>query len=348
MDHQGFAVGAVAVLLSVGVSALNAAESKVIWLDEMNLKNAVSGWGSTQSKKTVDNRPLTLRGTVYARGIGTHPPGALSIELDSRGIRFKATAGVDDEVGEQGSVEFMVMGDGKKLWSSGILKGKGDVKPCDLDIKGIKVLDLLVDTTPDGYAYDHSDWADARIEYTGEKAPATKAAPKPVRPANTEARRWPPADQVLDKNALPDPADKDEADAVLRRVGALIAHLKTLPRCPSLKKEETNLAALKARASQAEAGAPSARNCCRQPANCAARWPSPTRCWTSTRSFSSSAISARMTRPAATTCATSTSASTRSAAAACSSWKSPFPTRRRSATSLKNRSVRAGVTREEP
>ncbi|MCX6875374.1 MAG: NPCBM/NEW2 domain-containing protein [Verrucomicrobia bacterium] len=256
MTRNALALCTTLANLSLGMAALNAAETKVLWLDEMNLKHAVSGWGETQAKRTVDNRPLTLRGTVHERGIGTHPPGALRIDLDSRGVRFKAITGVDDEVGEQGSVEFQVMGDGKKLWSSGILKGKGEIKPCDIDIAGIKLLDLVVDTTPDGYAFDHSDWADARIEYQGAKAPETQPAPKPIRPANTEAQRWPPADQVFDKHSLPDPADRDEADAVLRRVGALLTHLKSLPRCPDLTQEAQRLAELQAQSGQIATGNP--------------------------------------------------------------------------------------------
>jgi len=251
MDIKIIAVWTTGVMVLLGASALHAAENKVVWLDEMNLKNAVTGWGATQSKKTVDNRPLTLRGTVYARGIGTHPPGSLSIDLGGRGVRFKATAGVDDEVGASGTVEFIVKGDGQKLWSSGVLKGQGEIRTCDIDLKNVKVLELLVDTTPDGYANDHADWADARIEYTGEKAPNTKKASRPTTPDNYT---WPAADQVLDKNSLPDPADKDEADTVLRRTGALLAHLKTLPRCPSLKEDETLLAELKTRAGLLEVG----------------------------------------------------------------------------------------------
>lgn len=61
-----------------------AADNKVIWLDEMNLSQAVSGFGGTQAKKAVANKPLTLRGKVYERGIGTHAPGALRIDLDKR------------------------------------------------------------------------------------------------------------------------------------------------------------------------------------------------------------------------------------------------------------------------
>jgi len=239
-----------------GPPTLHAADNKVLWLDELDLSQAVTGFGATQPKKTTDQHPLTLRGKVYERGIGTHPPGSFRVDLDKRGVRFKATAGVDDEVGAQGSVEFLVMGDGKKLWSSGVLKGQGEIKSCDLDVAGIKFLDLMVDTTPDGYAYDHADWADARIEYQGDKALGTTAPPKPARPPGAAPDRWPSADQVMDKNALPDPADKDEADAVLRRVAALITHLKTLPRCPALTEEAKRLAELKASAAQIEIGNP--------------------------------------------------------------------------------------------
>ncbi len=95
-------------------------------------------------------------------------------------------------------------------------------------------------------------WAAGKsIEYAGKKAPDTK---KDVRSIIPYIHKWPSADQVFDTNSLPDPADKDEADAVLRRTGALIVHLKTLARCPDLKKEETALVALKTRASMLEVG----------------------------------------------------------------------------------------------
>ena len=256
MNSKAVTVMAAFATLYLVVPALHAAANKTVWLDEMNLSRTVSGWGETQAKMTVVKNPLTLRGTVHERGIGTHPPGSLRVDLGQRGVRFQATTGVDDEAGAKGSVEFLVLGDGKKLWSSGVLKGQGELKSCDIDLTGIRFLDLLVDTTPDGYAFDHSDWADARIEYQGDKAPETIAPPKPMQAPNTEPQRWPPADQVLDKHSLPDPADKDEADAVLRRVGVLIQHLKTLQRCPDLGEAEARLAELKTRAGLLESGNP--------------------------------------------------------------------------------------------
>ena len=50
--------------LAPGLPASQAAENNTIWLDEMNLALAVSGFGNCQSKKTVDNKPLTPRGKV--------------------------------------------------------------------------------------------------------------------------------------------------------------------------------------------------------------------------------------------------------------------------------------------
>jgi alpha-galactosidase len=73
-----------AISLLLTALPCTAADNKVIWLDEMTLTSATSGWGTTQAKKTVANKPLTLSGKVYERGIGTHAPGALRIDLDKR------------------------------------------------------------------------------------------------------------------------------------------------------------------------------------------------------------------------------------------------------------------------
>ena len=61
---------------------------------------------------------------------------------------------------------------------------------------------------------------------------------------------WPPAEQVYHKASLPDSSDRDEADAVLRRVGALLEHLKTMPGCPDQAANEKQLSSLKAQAQQ--------------------------------------------------------------------------------------------------
>ncbi|HEY3325248.1 MAG TPA: NPCBM/NEW2 domain-containing protein [Planctomycetota bacterium] len=218
-----------------------AAETKTIWLEDLDVKYATSGWNTTQRCKSVGGNPLKLRGKTYAHGIGTHANGMFRIELDKHATKFIATAGIDDEAGNGGTVEFRVLCDNKIVWSSAVLKGGGEIKTCEVPLDGVKLLDLVVDTTPDGYANDHSDWVDAKIEFTG-------ALPVAKKSAKSFNQRWPKPEQVFNVASLPDPADKDEADAVLRRVGVLIDHLKTLKGCPDLLAHEKALADLKAAA----------------------------------------------------------------------------------------------------
>ncbi|MGD0090684.1 MAG: NPCBM/NEW2 domain-containing protein [Planctomycetota bacterium] len=242
------AIGTALLFVAAAAAAeeLELSANKVIWLDELDVKLSSCGWQTTLKGKSVAGNPLRLRGKTYARGIGTHTPGIFRIDLDKHGVRFEATVGVDDEVGNGGTVEFRVSGDGKVLWSSGVLRGGKEIKTCDVALAGVKTLDLVVDPTPDGYGNDHSDWVDAKIEYVGAKPPAAKKT------ANPFNHRWPPADQVFNKAALPDPADRDEADAVLRRVAALVDHLKNTLGCSNLDAKEARLAELKAAAGKTE------------------------------------------------------------------------------------------------
>jgi len=247
------AVAGAAWLLSA--SRAPAAAPKTVWLDELDVKLSACGWNSTNSRRSVDNNPLRLRGKTYPRGIGTHPPGMFRIQLDGSAVAFKAAVGIDDEVGNRGTAEFIVTGDGKKLWSSGVLKGGGEVRNCEVNLAGVKVLDLVVDTTPDGFGHDHTDWVDARIEYAGAK-PAAARLKGAARPYN---HRWPPAEQAYHIASMPDPSDRDELDAVLRRTGVLLEHLKTLKGCGDLSARAKALGELKTRAAAVDASQEEAR-----------------------------------------------------------------------------------------
>jgi len=62
-----------------------------------------------------------------------------------------------------GSVEFLVIGDGKTLWKSGVMKGGKPVQRVEVDLTGVKSLELRATDGGDGVDSDHADWADARI-----------------------------------------------------------------------------------------------------------------------------------------------------------------------------------------
>ena len=114
---------------------------------------------------SVDGNPITIGGQEFSGGFGTHADSMLAVHLGGKAARFRAYVGVDDEVAEgRGSVEFKVVGDGKSLWQSGVMKRGDAAKAVDVSLRGVQKMVLVVTGGGDGIDYDHADWADAVIE----------------------------------------------------------------------------------------------------------------------------------------------------------------------------------------
>ena len=174
-----FCAPALGCLLATFGAGLVSAET--VWLDELNLSKATQGWGEPHKNKSVDGHALIIGGREFAHGFGTHAESALRINLGGGAKSFSASVGVDDEVNKNpdSSVEFLVRGDGKVLWQSGVLKAGGAAKECLVDLTGIKALVLEVGDGGDGIDFDHADWADAKFE-TISGRPVTVDGTQPV------------------------------------------------------------------------------------------------------------------------------------------------------------------------
>jgi len=160
-----------------GGLAFNASADSVR-LDQMDLIPGEQDYGEPHYNQSAEWHPLTIGSLHYAHGFGTHANSRLLIDLQGHATRFAASVGVDGEVAEgRGSVEFFVVGDGKTLWQSGVMRGKEPAKEVSVDLTGVKRLLLRVGDAGDGIAYDHADWAEAAIEYSGEKPQTTTGAP---------------------------------------------------------------------------------------------------------------------------------------------------------------------------
>jgi alpha-galactosidase len=152
-------------------ASLESAET--VWLSSLDLKQMTSGWSVPRVDLGVAGKPIGIGGKPFARGVGTHATSKLRVDLGGKASRFHTQVGVDDSAGGQGSVEFIVVGDGKILWQSGLVTGGKPAIPVDVNIVGVRVLDLRVTDGGDGSGSDHADWAEARIEMND-------AAAKPV------------------------------------------------------------------------------------------------------------------------------------------------------------------------
>jgi alpha-galactosidase len=162
-----------AAVLLVGMARVSA---DTVWLESLGTQKVQQGYGRPRASRSVDGNPISVGGKVYEHGLGTHAQSSLFVELGGAGERFTADVGVDDEEknANVASVQFVVIGDKKKLWDSGVLHARG-MKKADVDIRGVKTLVLLVNSGGDGIDCDHADWADARFEMA-------QGAPKAIDP----------------------------------------------------------------------------------------------------------------------------------------------------------------------
>src|ERR1035441_6389272 len=163
--------GSLAVCFSLAALATGVVSAETVWLDQLDVRSATQGWGEPHKNKSVDDHPLTIGGKQFERGFGTHAEGTLRVNLDGGAQKFSARVGVDDEVNKNpaSSVEFIVRGDGKALWQSGVMRAGDAAKDCEVDLAGVKSLVLEVTDGGDGIDYDHADWADAKFEAVAGK-----------------------------------------------------------------------------------------------------------------------------------------------------------------------------------
>lgn len=159
----------IAILLVVfDLFVVGLAASQTVWLDELDLSTATQGYGVPMKNKSCDGKTLTIAGETFERGMGSHAESLLTIILDGKANLFTAKVGIDDEVkGQHPAAEFIVKGDGKQLWSSGIMHLGDTARPCSVKLYGVKKLELLVTDGGNGNYYDHVNWVDAKFETTG-------------------------------------------------------------------------------------------------------------------------------------------------------------------------------------
>jgi glucose/arabinose dehydrogenase len=140
------------------------------YLSDLTWTSATSGYGPVEKDTSNggfaggDGLTITLNGTTYAKGLGVHADSDVQYSLGGTCSRFKASVGVDDEVGANGSVVFQVFAGASKVYDSGTMTGATATKTIDVSVASAQTLRLVVTGAGDGLNSDHADWASARVE----------------------------------------------------------------------------------------------------------------------------------------------------------------------------------------
>ena len=153
------------------------------YLSDTNWTSATNGWGpaekdmSNGEQAAGDGHTITLDGTTFQKGLGIHAASDVRYSLAGAYSTFSAKIGVDDEVGDRGSVVFEVWADGAMLYSSGVMNGASNTKEVLLNVEGKNDLRLVVTNASDGSDFDHADWAEAMVG---------NSSPPPPSPVDTD------------------------------------------------------------------------------------------------------------------------------------------------------------------
>jgi hypothetical protein len=136
-----------------------------VHLSDLPLLSGTVGWGGRpRADRTIMDRPLTILGTRYERGMGVHADSELIYALAPEYARFVAVAGVDDEVQEPDatSLAFQVFADDELLFESEVMGAGDPYVSISVELpKGAERLRLVVTDGGDGSHWDHADWASA-------------------------------------------------------------------------------------------------------------------------------------------------------------------------------------------
>jgi alpha-galactosidase len=139
-------------------------------VSDLSWDSAVNGWGpvekdrSNNSQTAGDGKTLTINGTTFAKGLGTHALSDIRFYLGKACDSFSASVGVDDEVATtKGSVVFQVFADDTKIADSGTMTGATAAKVLSGSIADADQLRLVVTDNGNGIDSDHADWGNPTI-----------------------------------------------------------------------------------------------------------------------------------------------------------------------------------------
>lgn len=133
-----------------------------------------NGWGPVErdfsngarAVPDPDRKPISIRGTQYPKGLGTHAPARIVYDVERECTQLLGYVGIDDSQSGKGRVDFVISVDGVEKYREA-RSGSDPAARVNLDLRGAELVELRAETGPEGNGNDHADWADMRFNCTG-------------------------------------------------------------------------------------------------------------------------------------------------------------------------------------
>jgi hypothetical protein len=122
------------------------------------------------SGKVLPVPQISMNGLQFRQGLQMTGNASQRYVLNGNWQWFRADVGIDDRCSAHSGVQFRIFGDGRLLFSSGLIKAPAVVKP-ELDVRGVRELELRTVSSDKAAASACANWANAMLTgYEGDSA----------------------------------------------------------------------------------------------------------------------------------------------------------------------------------
>lgn len=128
------------------------------------------GWDTAAHQVGISGEPIRIGTSTFEKGLGHHANGTILLDLGSDYEAFEAQVGLQP-CGGGGSVIFRLVGDGKVVFQSGVLRASDAAIAVKANVRGVQELQLEALDAGDGITCDMANWANARLVRHGGVAP---------------------------------------------------------------------------------------------------------------------------------------------------------------------------------
>ena len=145
--------------------------SEYDYLSDFEWNSAETQWGTPRRNTNIKGR---VNGEVkeFEKGFGIHANGKIIYSLEGKEYdRFVAQVGVDAGIAAQNnsSITFNIIGDGKTLASTSVLKHADNLVGIDVPVSGVKELVIEVTDSGNGNTSDHAVIANPKLTTNNAK-----------------------------------------------------------------------------------------------------------------------------------------------------------------------------------
>ncbi len=158
------------------VSTLTATSLPDVYLSELTPVYVAVGYGHLGVGKydlpeeNVNGKPIYTHGEYYPHGLMAHAPSRLDYQLNGQYRFFHTQILKQDDVDCGDGVIFMVLVDGKNVYTSGVVSSSGPPQNLELNVANAQRLSLVVDERQTGDC-DWSIWGDPLLSQTKGATP---------------------------------------------------------------------------------------------------------------------------------------------------------------------------------